>query len=242
MSETSELHKLLNKERTKRGLSYVRWNQGLWQGCKNHSNYMLKTKNLVHAAIAQIPSGGECICGGKGKLSAKDFVKSWMNSPGHKALILSPNINNQAVAISKGKSGTYATWWGSNQILNIPLKKLKIPNPFKYVRGRIFMPTNPFKIGLSIVLGAIGFLGMLLGAHGVYVYFNRLDLILSGEGSKLFLVINMPARLKEPVMWASARGLQSWLIPLMIFLAGLWIFNFSRIWAILSRSIEKIRP
>lgn len=242
MGKTSELHKLLNRERTKRGLTYARWNQDLWHGCKSHCNYMLKTKHLVHADISEIPSGGECICGGKGNHSPKTIVKSWMNSPGHKALILSPSIRSHAVAISDGKYGTYATWHGSNHAIQTIAKPIKIPNLFKIFIRRKPMPTNPFKVGLSLVLGVIGLLGMALGVHGVYVYFNRLDLFLGGEGAKLFLAIDMPIRLRDLVMWASARGVQSWIIPTLIFLAGLAIFNYSRLWTMISRFLDKIRP
>jgi len=83
---------------------------------------------------------------------------------------------------------------------------------------------------------------MALGVHGICVYFNRLDLILGGEGAKLFLAIDVPVRLRDLVVWASARGLQSWIVPILIFLAGLWIFNYSRLWTILSRFLDKIRP
>ncbi|MBI2832355.1 MAG: CAP domain-containing protein [Chloroflexi bacterium] len=242
MGKTSELHKLLNRERTKRGLTYTWWNQDLWHGCKSHCNYMLRTKHLVHADISEIPNGGECICGGKGNHSPRTIVKSWMNSPGHSALILSPNIRSHAVAILDGKYGTYATWRGSQQTIHIPSKPIKIPSPFRIFMRRKLMPTNPFKVGLSLVLGVIGLLGMAMGIHGVYVYFNRLDLILGGEGSKLFLAIDVPIRLRDLVMWSSARGLQSWIIPVLIFVAGLWIFNYSRLWTIISRFLDKARP
>jgi len=104
------------------------------------------------------------------------------------------------------------------------------------------MPTNPFKVGLSLVLGIIGLLGMALGVHGVYVYFNKTDLILSGEGAKFLLMIDVPVRLRDLIMWASAKGLQSWFIPTLIFLAGLWLFNYSRLWTMISRFLDKIRP
>lgn len=242
MGKTSELHKLLNRGRTKRGLAYARWNQELWHGCKRHSNHLLRIKRLVHAPISDIPSGGECICGGKGKQSSQAIVKSWMNSPRHKALILSPNIRSHAVAISDGKYGTYATWRGSYQTAPTPSKPIKLPNLLKILMGRKLVPTNPFKAGVSLVLGFIGLLGIALGVHGVYVYFNRLDLILGGEGAKFLLILDVPIRLRDLVMWASARGLQSWFIPTLIFLAGLWIFNYSRLWDMLSRLLDRIRP
>jgi hypothetical protein len=134
MRETSKLHKLLNRERTKRRLPYARWNQELWHGCKNHSNYMLRTKRLVHAPVAELPSGGECICGGKGHHSPQTIVKSWMNSPRHKTLILSPNIRSHAVAISDSKYGTYATWRGANEAIHTISKPIKLSNPFRHCR------------------------------------------------------------------------------------------------------------
>jgi len=134
MGRTTDLHKLLNRERTKRGLRYARWNQNLWRGCKNHSNYMLRTKHLVHAPVDDIPSGGECICGGKGSHSPRAIVKSWMRSQGHKALILNPNIRSHAVAISAGKHGTYATWRGSYKAVHAPSRKAQPPNVFSRLR------------------------------------------------------------------------------------------------------------
>jgi len=113
MGRTSELHKLLNRERTKRGLTYARWNQELWHGCKGQSNRMLRSKHLFHAQAGEIPSGGECVCGGKGRHSPKTIAKSWMSSPRHEVLILGPYVRSHAVAISGDKHGTYATWRGS---------------------------------------------------------------------------------------------------------------------------------
>lgn len=125
MGRISELHRLLNRERTKRSLRYARWNQNLWRGCKSHSNHMLRTKHLVHAPAGDIPSGGECICGGKGSHSPEAIAKSWMSSRGHKALILNPNIRSHAVAISKGRYGTYATWRGSCTTVHASSKPIK---------------------------------------------------------------------------------------------------------------------
>jgi len=134
MGKTTDLHKLLNRERTKRGLRYARWNQSLWHGCKSHSNYMLRTKNLVHAPMGDIPSGGECICGGKDNHSPRTIVKSWMNSQGHKELILNPNIGSHAIAVSSGKQGTYATWRGSCKVVHAPSKKSQPPNILTWLR------------------------------------------------------------------------------------------------------------
>ena len=242
MGDTGELHNLLNKERTKRGLTYARWNQELWHCSKSHSDHMLGTRHLVHAPGPDIPSGGECIWCGKGDHSPRTIAKSWINSPGHRALILGPGLRSQAVAISRDKQWAYATWRGSNEAAQAVLKPIKLPNTLKMLMRRRLMPTNPVKMGLSLVLGVVGFLGMAMGVHGVYVYFNRLDLILGGEGARFLLVIDVPIRLQPLIMWASARGLQSWFIPTLVFLAGLWVFNYSRLWPLVSGFIAKIKP
>jgi len=96
---------------------------------------MLRTRRLVHAPVDDIPSGGECICGGKDKYSARAIVKSWMNSSRHKALILSSNVRSHAVAVSGGKHGAYATWRGSNETAHAPSKLAKLLNFFKILLG-----------------------------------------------------------------------------------------------------------
>jgi len=135
MRETSKLHKLLNRERTRRGLTYAKWNRELWHGCKSHSNYMLRIKRLVHAPVTELPNGGECICGGKGHHSPQTIAKSWVNSPRHKALILNSNVRSHAVAISGGKHGTYATWRGPSEVDHAPSKLARLLSLFKILLG-----------------------------------------------------------------------------------------------------------
>jgi len=103
-------------------------------------------------------------------------------------------------------------------------------------------PTDPFRTLLSLALLALGLSGMVLGAHGVYVYFNRLETVLGGGSGKLFLLIDVPMRLRDLVVWASARGLQSWFIPVLVFFAGLWISNYSKGWLLLTRFLHRYGP
>lgn len=224
MGKTSELHKLLNKERTKRGLAYARWNQELWYGCKSHSNYMLKIRHLVHASVAELPNGGECICGGKGNHSPETIVKSWMNSPGHKALILSPDIRSHAVAISDGKYGTYATWRGSNEAIRAQSKPIKLPNPFRILMGR--GGNGMLRLPVNILLKCLSVLGIILGAHGFYVYLHRLDFSTVGA-QKLFLVLSVPVRLEDIVLWMTGEGVHGWFIPILFVIAGMVLWSFS---------------
>lgn len=132
IGKTERLHKLLNRERTRRGLSYARWSQSLWHGCKHHSTAMLRSRHLSHAPVSALPDGGECIVGGRGNHSARTLSKSWMHSPKHKAAILNPHIKNQAVAISQNRYGTYATWRGSTAV------PLRLPNFLKSLLHILF--------------------------------------------------------------------------------------------------------
>lgn len=199
---------------------------------------MLKNNVLKHAP--DIPSGGECIWGGKGSHSPATAVKSWMNSPPHKALILSPKIKSHAVAIVWGKNGTYATWRGSTS-LPIADKPHKPPKAhIKTVTVKRILSLNTSKIVLSIVLGMIGVLGVAIGIHGLYVYFNKLDALL-GEGSKFLLMIDVPKELSGLVLWATARGLQSWFIPAVILTSGILIFNYSHLWSLMKNFFNRIR-
>ena len=85
-----------------------------------------------------------------------------------------------------------------------------------------------FKFMFSLILGLAGLVGMALGAHGVYVYFSRMELLFGGEGAKLFLMLEVPIRFRDLVLFFSGKGLQSWFIPVAVFVGGLLLFNYSR--------------
>ena len=52
-------------------------------------------------------SAGENIAAGQ--TTAESVMKSWMNSPGHKKNILSPNFTHIGVGYAKG--GSYGHYW-----------------------------------------------------------------------------------------------------------------------------------
>jgi len=88
------------------------------------------------------------------------------------------------------------------------------------------------RIPVSILIGLCGLWGVVLGAHGLYVYISRLELFLGADASKLFFNWSMPGRLGVTVMWMSSKAIQSWLIPTAVFIIG---------WIILSKSGLKDR-
>jgi hypothetical protein len=219
---------------------------------QSQANYCAKVGRLVHSNRFAF-QGGENLAQGGNKFSPRDIVNCWLKSKaGHREYILSPRVTKSGVGIARRNGKTFVAWAFSDAPPSYPdcpyykPKPIKIPNPFKIFKGGKAMPKNPLKAVMSLVLGVIGLIGMILGAHGVYVYFNRLDLVFElfsgGEGAKLFLALDVPERMKDMVIWASARGMQSWIIPVLIFIAGLVVFNYSRLWDMISRFLDKIRP
>ena len=77
---------------------------------------------------------------------------------------------------------------------------------------------------IKVILICASIFAIVLGAHGVYVYFSRLELLLGGEASKLFLALEVPVRLQAPIEWMSLKGLQSWFIPAVFIFIGLIIW------------------
>jgi hypothetical protein len=172
--------------------------------------------------------GGENLCGGKGNLSPETIVKTWMKSKaGHRENLLSPRARKAAVAIATSKRGTYAAWSFSAQAPD--------PNDCPYYKTRKFKFKNPFKskvkvrggilrLPVKIILILASIFAIVLGAHGVYIYFSRLELLFGGEASKLFLALGVPAWLRAPIEWMSIKGLQSWFIPAVFIVIGLIIW------------------
>src|SRR5258706_4375997 len=95
---------LVNQERTRRGLLPLRLNKRLTKAAKGHANDMVSRDYFSHDTIdgsnfvKRIRRAGykgltlgEDLAWGDGTLgTARSIVRSWMNSPGHRANILSP--------------------------------------------------------------------------------------------------------------------------------------------------------
>jgi len=97
------------------------------------------------------------------------------------------------------------------------------------------------RVPVSLFLGFIGVLGTVLGAHGLYVYFYRLELIFGGEATKLFLTWEAPIRLQDTVVWMSFKGVQSWFIPVAFLVVGIVVFNYSNVIGLVSHFLGKLR-
>ena len=109
-SANSVVHKLINEERKKRGVPPVRWNQELYHLAKEQANYCAKLGRLVHSKRFAF-RGGENLCGGKGDITPRAIVNSWLRSKaGHREYLLSPRVRSAGVAISRSRHGTYCAW------------------------------------------------------------------------------------------------------------------------------------
>ena len=224
-----EVHNLISKERHKRGLSHVYWSREMYRLAKDQANYCAKVGKLVHSDRFAF-RGGENLCGGKGNFSPKTIVETWMRSKaGHREYLLSPCVRKAAVAISTSKRGTYAAWAFSDQppdSHDCPYYKtphLKSKTPFRLkVKGGGGMLRLPTKL----ILICASVFTIVLGAHGIWVYFSRLELLFGGEASKLFLALEVPVKLRTVIEWMSLKGLQSWFIPAAFIVIGLVIWHW----------------
>lgn len=109
-SANSIVHKLINEERKKRGIPPVRWNQKLYYLAKQQANYCAEVGRLVHSDRFAF-DGGENLCGGKGNITPRSIVNTWLKSKaGHREYLLSSRVKSAGVAISKSRHGTYCAW------------------------------------------------------------------------------------------------------------------------------------
>ena len=217
----------------------------MYRLAKGHSNKMAKAGRLFHSGRYAL-QGGENICGGKGHHSPKDFVTSWMKSSRHRAWLLDVRVKTAAVGISDSRYGTYAAWSFSDQ----PLIRWR---PIKGILGwlyKLFHTTywrwhwNPYRRKTYILMSnkprilswlarAFGWLTQLLsaslvvlGIHGLWVYFSRTEASFGEDTARLFLAIQMPTQLQNLVEWMSLKGMQSWFFPAAIIVAGIILWRW----------------
>jgi uncharacterized protein YkwD len=107
---------LVNQERTKRGLRPLRINRWLGKAAKRHARDMVRRDYFSHDTagggdfVSRIRRAGyrgrtlgEDLAWGSGTLgTAREIVRSWMNSPGHRANILSRSFREMGVGVATG--------------------------------------------------------------------------------------------------------------------------------------------
>jgi uncharacterized protein YkwD len=111
---------LLNKERTRRGLPPLRTDPRLAKAARGHSKDMVQRRFFEHTAPGDVTfveriqrqrytagarnwTVGENLAWGTGTLATpRKIVRGWMNSPGHRANILSPRFREIGIGIARG--------------------------------------------------------------------------------------------------------------------------------------------
>jgi hypothetical protein len=102
----------INMERNKAGLNLIAWDESLHLGAREHSEYMAEKGMLFHAT----GYFSECVFSSTSSVMGIDFpgypdakitVKSWMDSPGHRSILLGNEYTVGAVGVSKKGYATY---------------------------------------------------------------------------------------------------------------------------------------
>jgi ribosomal protein L37AE/L43A len=96
----------------------------------------------------------------------------------------------------------------------------------------LLLPHNlqiAFAWALKLAIVLAGIFSVILGSHGLLVYFNAVEGALpeGRDGAALFLATDVPGQLRGIVEWCSTEGLKSWTVPASLIGAGplLWILQ-----------------
>ena len=104
----------VNSDRTANGFGPLSWNPKLTCLAQDHSNTMASTLNFAHrdlsVTINQPDYAGytalaENILVGPQSMTADAMEDAWMNSPGHRANILSANFDSIGIALANSTDG-----------------------------------------------------------------------------------------------------------------------------------------
>lgn len=118
-----EVFDLTNKVRAENGLSALTWNDTLAKTARAHSEDMASRGFFDHTnpdgydpfdrmrnAGILYYTAAENIAAGQAE--PEDVMESWMNSPGHRANILNPDLRELGVGMARG--GSYGIYWTQN--------------------------------------------------------------------------------------------------------------------------------
>jgi len=124
-----EVVKLVNIERSKKGLQTLKSNWEIARVARYKSQDMINKKYFSHTSPTygspfkmmetfgiRFSAAGENIA--YGQRTPKEVMNGWMNSPGHRANILSPSYTNIGCGLAKSSTGV--CYW--TQLFTKPLK------------------------------------------------------------------------------------------------------------------------
>ena len=120
-----------NSERTQRGLSPLRWDEGLYRAAGAHAQEMAARASISH----QYP--GELELSARGRQAGVRFSRiaenvaespdavtmhtAWMNSPGHKANLLDPQVDSVGIRVVSRGGELYGVEDFARTVTELPL-------------------------------------------------------------------------------------------------------------------------
>lgn len=73
------------------------------------------------------------------------------------------------------------------------------------------------RMPIKILLIFAAITGIILGTHGLWVYFNTVGLLPTGAPvEKLYMSIDVPVKFHGMVKWITLQGLRTWVSPVLI--------------------------
>ncbi|MDO9353090.1 MAG: CAP domain-containing protein [Solirubrobacteraceae bacterium] len=118
--ERQVLHRV-NAVRADHGLARLAFGRKLSRAADHHSRRSQQRRTVAHtlpgeqplegrlAHAARVKPIGEVIYWTRRGASSAEIVRAWMRSPGHRALLLSPDFGRAGIGIRTGRTGLYAT-------------------------------------------------------------------------------------------------------------------------------------
>lgn len=117
-TKQQEVLKLVNAERSSRGIMALKMNSNLNyiatlkaqdMARKNYFSHISPTYGtpftmMQHFGV-KFTAAGENIA--MGQRTSKEVMNAWMNSPGHRSNILSPSYNQMGIGVAKNSNGVY---------------------------------------------------------------------------------------------------------------------------------------
>lgn len=194
---------------------------------QSQANYCARVGRLVHSDRFAY-EGGENLAQGGRHFSPRDIVNCWLGSKqGHREYLLDFGVEKAGVGIAKSRGNTYVAWAFSSSVPDYPdcpyYPHRKIyKNYSKPKRYNVTINIgNIAKVVLVILLTILSLFGIILGSHGLFVYFNSMDIYAGASTISLFTMVEMPSELQSIVLWMTDKGLQSWLAPTLFVVGGI---------------------
>ena len=115
--EEKDVLVLVNQERAKVGASALKCNEKLLQASRSWSKEQCRQRRISHdnmssrvrATGLSYTAAGENVAAGQ--RSAAAVMNGWMNSPGHRANILSTTYTHIGIGLESGCSDQYRYYW-----------------------------------------------------------------------------------------------------------------------------------